>query len=156
MVQASKTTKILYLDVNISRPWGWGERKVRGQKKRGWRNCKKKKENKRCKLHYWWYFGVLVRQVYTWSSQPKSGKPVVPTMPHNHMARFGSQEDEQWGSAGSLLWPTGEHLDGQPRHPSITMSVPVSSVTASESSQPLPNTSYILNTDIFPIHGSAM
>lgn len=28
VVQASKTTKIVYLDVNISRPLGWGQRQV--------------------------------------------------------------------------------------------------------------------------------
>lgn len=72
------------------------------------------------------------------------------------MACFGSEEVQQWGSAGSLLWPTAEHLDGQPKHPGITMSVPVSGLRPTASSQPLPNMSYSLYTNIFPIYSSVM
>lgn len=75
-----------------------------------------RKHNKRCKLHDWCYFWLPFRQLCNWSPQPKSGKPDVPSIPHNHMACFGTQEDQQQGNAGSLAWPI-EHLDRQPKHP---------------------------------------
>lgn len=57
---------------------------------------------------------------------------------------------------GPFSWPTEEHLNGQPKHPDITMSVSVSGQRATASSQPLPDMSCSLYTNIFPIHSNVM
>lgn len=148
VVQVSKTIKILYLDVNISRPWDRRKRGTRPKKKRVKKLKKRIIEDATCMIGALSGYLLDRSALDHHSLNQESHTTTWPTL--------AVRRTSNGVVLGPLLWKTGEHINGQPKHPGITMSVLVSGLRATASFQPLPNMSCSLYTNIFSIHSSVM